>query len=997
MSPIEIHVKAFLEAQGANEATAGVHKLTEAMEDYLTVMDAQDRFMRERLGQSMQDMARNMGQLTHAAQAGSGLLVDQARVALEAGDYTQAGKFLGQAVSAGEPLSMINSLGTRLLSARRTIPAVPGADDLGEAPWTDDRSERRYGRIETLLERSRIAAGMGRLTSADSNVQEAQLILEEMRKSEKNTDALEKLTRVLEDHKKSLDEQRQGGGNGGSPDITETLRDFAMGKGLSGLPGGLGGLLGRIGGFLGPGGLALLGGGAILGGANLAFGYLSNLARGGREEGEYFLNTGRQQGTNDQIYEQFLNAGRVPGLAYASTRRELAELGYNTREAGEFARMLGPEASAQDSFRDSLAGLRLTRYLGADMGDVGGLFTAARRGGVAESGQMDSFSRVLFQAVREGTKDGVSQAETFATMNRYLEGLASQGITGDLRSAANMAALLDELRGTGNRGLMGEAGARQMQGLIGGLAHPGSAGLDIMVLQALQGGNLSGAALGLEGGAATQYDRMRQSDPYAALRLAQERIAAGNPAALRAVGRSLSANLGGNATLEAELFSQMGLSREGIAAIQGQFGSVGNFLSSASDADIKKYLSGKPQDIAPGGEAQRLGLAAQLQKYQEGELERLKSLTAALQDMDLLVRNNILDMFQELYKGGRDAAAALGVLDPERVKGMVEYSAGLGNPNTPLPQSKLDATTDPGGTRIIPSTAPGASPSQKDAAATLARTGKFDISPETPRTFQSAMGGNVSIPLKTPGQPYTPAEKKGLIEKYGPQAWIDMGHEGLDYAVGSGMRSDPVPNPWPAGTRVTEVWKSKDGNWNAKFQLPNGDMAQILHLVDLKIKKGDVLERGQLLGYEGYLNSYHIHVEPLSMGGKRVNARDKQAVADWYTRQGYVPGFAGGGYTGDGFALDEAGVVHKGEFVMNKRATEQHRGLLEALNLSLTPTGRQESIVRLIAEGGIPIFRAQDEDPAANRLTDLLNGALAQFSNEQRSGFNAGQRRGRSQ
>lgn len=42
--------------------------------------------------------------------------------------------------------------------------------------------------------------------------------------------------------------------------------------------------------------------------------------------------------------------------------------------------------------------------------------------------------------------------------------------------------------------------------------------------------------------------------------------------------------------------------------------------------------------------------------------------------------------------------------------------------------------------------------------------------------------------------------------------------------------------------------------------------------------------------------------------------------------------FAEGGYTGDGGKYDEAGVVHKGEFVMTKEKTAKHRALFEAIH-----------------------------------------------------------------
>jgi hypothetical protein len=47
--------------------------------------------------------------------------------------------------------------------------------------------------------------------------------------------------------------------------------------------------------------------------------------------------------------------------------------------------------------------------------------------------------------------------------------------------------------------------------------------------------------------------------------------------------------------------------------------------------------------------------------------------------------------------------------------------------------------------------------------------------------------------------------------------------------------------------------------------------------------------------------------------------------------------FAKGGYTGDGHQFQEAGTVHKGEFVMNAQRTRQYRPLLEAIHSGRHP------------------------------------------------------------
>lgn len=60
--------------------------------------------------------------------------------------------------------------------------------------------------------------------------------------------------------------------------------------------------------------------------------------------------------------------------------------------------------------------------------------------------------------------------------------------------------------------------------------------------------------------------------------------------------------------------------------------------------------------------------------------------------------------------------------------------------------------------------------------------------------------------------------------------------------------------------------------------------------------------------------------------------RQSKALQRMIGRYLKVPGYASGGYTGDGGVGEVAGVVHGREFVMNAAATARHRATLEALN-----------------------------------------------------------------
>ena len=55
------------------------------------------------------------------------------------------------------------------------------------------------------------------------------------------------------------------------------------------------------------------------------------------------------------------------------------------------------------------------------------------------------------------------------------------------------------------------------------------------------------------------------------------------------------------------------------------------------------------------------------------------------------------------------------------------------------------------------------------------------------------------------------------------------------------------------------------------------------------------------------------------------------------TAQAAIDGFAEGGYTGDGGKYQTAGVVHKGEYVINAEKTKKYRPLLEAIHTGRVP------------------------------------------------------------
>ena len=72
--------------------------------------------------------------------------------------------------------------------------------------------------------------------------------------------------------------------------------------------------------------------------------------------------------------------------------------------------------------------------------------------------------------------------------------------------------------------------------------------------------------------------------------------------------------------------------------------------------------------------------------------------------------------------------------------------------------------------------------------------------------------------------------------------------------------------------------------------------------------------------------------------------------------------FAKGGYTGDGHQFQEAGTVHKGEFVMNAQRTRQYRPLLEAIH-----SGRHPELAKSVNEK-VFVINSKSTDERLERI-----------------------------
>jgi hypothetical protein len=93
-------------------------------------------------------------------------------------------------------------------------------------------------------------------------------------------------------------------------------------------------------------------------------------------------------------------------------------------------------------------------------------------------------------------------------------------------------------------------------------------------------------------------------------------------------------------------------------------------------------------------------------------------------------------------------------------------------------------------------------------------------------------------------------------------------------------------------------------------------------------------------------------------------------------RPGVTNSYAEGGYTGDGGKYQPAGIVHKGEYVVNKEQTKQWAPLLEMINSGDATIG---SIRAKLEYPGIPNYSSGDmmiDQEAMARLVDMRDGTV---------------------
>ncbi len=891
---VSIRIRSSFQVEGAEEAQAATEGLREEFRALAEAVEEAANRLGERFPQAVQRLAEppprveekvppsqvvERLELEALTPRQGELYVDVARRALEAGELDRAGQALYRAAQAGEPEHLIRRLGAELLLARRAQARV-------EEDEENPQAEHLRRRVEAMLPTLAAQIASGRLVQAERGLAGAEAYLEQVRALEGNTEELRRLEEALKGHKATLEEAKkaqeaQAQGRGvDARGALEEVGEMALGRALGGA-GTLGSLAARLSRFLGPWGWLALGAGAAVGAVEVAGG----MAREGRQEAMAFLELNRALGLDYPTWVGFLDVAR--GRPFA-TRAELEALFYTARDAGRFAAAYGliaPEAGRTQAerveglFQDVLSGLRLARYLGVDEDRVAGLLRTGVQAGVVLPGQAEGLAGILFRAVREGTREGVSTAETLQSMERHLQALLAQGITGSERTLAAYAALVDRLNETQNRALMGEAGARALGNLVEGLTRTGVPGLEVLTLRAI--GLPAARELGLTGAEAREYEALRRTAPLLAGRFLLEEARGFNPEVLRRLGAGLGAAFQGRPDLEYLLATEyLGLSFEQLAAIRGRYGSLFAFLQQAQPAELRRYLEARPEDVATGGVARQLAEAGYRREYLEEEISRLKSLAAAQQDLDVGLRelarsaaeaSNTLaalaggiaqdPVFGPLLQGSRQATGVepgplegLPVLGPaiaalKRVPwlgGLVDFAEGVARAFTPRPQTPPPPSPPQGPVSVEGLEAR----ARRDAAVN-----------------QVLRGLNVQQITLGVGVPYA----RSLREQY-PR--LPPVHQGVDLRIGAIGPGDPVRSPF-AG-QVARVGYDPGGYGNYVVLRAGEHEVLMAHLQEVRVKPGQTVRPGNLIGLEGETGAAkgaHLHLE-LRRGGKAITDQE---------------------------------------------------------------------------------------------------------------------------
>jgi murein DD-endopeptidase MepM/ murein hydrolase activator NlpD len=598
--------------------------------------------------------------------------------------------------------------------------------------------------------------------------------------------------------------------------------------------------------------MALGGVGALVGGIDLVSRILEGMNREARGEAMETADLARLL----EYERNPLAFFRQPGTLYPE--RGLLELGYTARDAQKIALAYGLPGGIQGDVRSVLA-FAATTGLGEEPA-----VRAARELGLLGlgRGQVGQGLETLKAAMAEGVKEGVDKASTLQGLLRLSQEAASRGVQVTATGLTFQAALQAALAGTGNRLLQGEMGANAQSALKEAFAGLGDVGLQMYLVNVL-GGLPKAEQLGLRGAEARGYERLVKADPARAMEIALRLLPERNPELWAAlVGR---AERGLGTPLLSGLLSSAGLQGEQLLTLLGT--GVGSLAERAA-----RQAPRMRQDLLEDPQAgNRLAWESRQMEARRRAIEEANQLAT-------------LAATREAEKATRDFAAALSgataaikrtfgedILAPGgNYRGKVEPTVRLPGDST-SPQFPPPTPSRP---VEVPR---GLAPDDDYAVARAHDTVMADL------RRQGARG-----PTLLPGEPYDRDTRRRF-----PQ--LPERHQGLDVVYGDPRRpGDPVPSPFAA--TVKRVGHDPKGYGNYVVLDVGGREVIAGHLQEVRVKPGDKVRPGDLLGLEGQTGAAtgpHTHWE-IRQGGKPVTDQ-KEFFRLWYELMGPRQDQDGGG------------------------------------------------------------------------------------------------------
>jgi murein DD-endopeptidase MepM/ murein hydrolase activator NlpD len=587
--------------------------------------------------------------------------------------------------------------------------------------------------------------------------------------------------------------------------------------------------------------MALGGAGALVGGVDLVSRILEGMNREARGEAMEAADLARLLEYSRNPLPLF----RQPGTLYPE--QHLLQLGYTARDAQRIALAYGLPGGIQGDVRSILA-FAATTGLGEEPA-----VRAARELGLLGlgRGQVGQGLEVLKAAMAEGVKEGVDKASTLQGLLRLSQEAASRGVQVTATGLAFQAALQAALAGTGNRLLQGEMGANAQSALKEASAGLGDVGLQMYLIRLL-GGLPKAEQLGLTGAEARGYERLVKADPARAMEIALRLLPERNPELWATLVKRMEKGLGD--PLLVGLLQSAGIQNEQLLTV------LGTGLSTLAERAARQAPRMR-QDLLEDPQAgNRLAWESRQMEARRRAIEEANQLAT-------------LAATREAEKATRDFTDALKAAAATIKRTFGEDILAPGSGYRGRVGSAVRLPGDSAAPRPPSSTSPRPATGARDLGGDMQKAheqAKAEAAVVTTLRSQGMRGASLR-----PGQPYPES-----VRRHFPQ--LPEYHQGLDVIYGDPQRAgDPVPSPFAA--TVKRVGYDPKGYGNYVVLDVGGREVIAGHLQEVRVKPGDKVRPGDLLGLEGQTGAAtgpHVHWE-IRQGGKPVTDQ-KEFFRLWY-------------------------------------------------------------------------------------------------------------------